>query len=163
MLPTLRSARPAPDLKALATLTIQYMQLGLQIVSSFDNHEGFSGVILGEPNGAWHLEFTCIVGHQSKSTDTSDRDDSEPSTRPPTEDNLLVLYLDDDSWTRMVADLRSRISPAATSLPDWLRVHIMNTPWREVEALNPWWNIHGATFQDCDGWHVVLNRGVWLK
>lgn len=32
---------------------------------------------------------------------------------------------------------------------------------RRVVAHNPWWERAGATFEDPDGWRVVLQQGTW--
>jgi hypothetical protein len=51
--------------------------VGLEILGSFQNHEGYDGVFLGHPDENWHLEFT--VSWQ------------QPLHRPD-EDDLLVFY-----------------------------------------------------------------------
>jgi catechol 2,3-dioxygenase-like lactoylglutathione lyase family enzyme len=52
--------------------------LGLPELFRFDDHDGYSGVMLGLPGNQYHLEFT----HHS---------DGSPGAAP-TQDNLLVLY-----------------------------------------------------------------------
>ena len=55
--------------------------IGLQEIGSFEGHAGYSGVMLGLPGRAAHLEFT---------------EHTEGSPCPaPTRDNLLVLYIPD--------------------------------------------------------------------
>ncbi|MCJ8211622.1 VOC family protein [Mucilaginibacter sp. RS28] len=54
--------------------------LGLQVLGSFNDHDGYDGVFLGLPGLGWHLEFT-----QS----------SEEPVHQPDEDDLLVFYLSD--------------------------------------------------------------------
>jgi catechol 2,3-dioxygenase-like lactoylglutathione lyase family enzyme len=53
--------------------------LGLVELSRFEDHAGYSGVMLGLPGSAYHLEFTSHV-------------DGSPCPAP-TKDNLLVLYI----------------------------------------------------------------------
>ncbi|WP_090240175.1 VOC family protein [Lentibacillus halodurans] len=53
--------------------------LGLQRLTDFTNPDGYTGVILGMPNAAYHLEFTK---HANGSPCPA-----------PTEDNLLVFYI----------------------------------------------------------------------
>lgn len=53
--------------------------LGLEIVGSFANHEGYDGVMFGLPSVNYHLEFT-----QHKNA---------TPILPPSEDNLLVFYI----------------------------------------------------------------------
>lgn len=53
--------------------------LGLTVLGSFEDHEGFDGVMLGVPGADYHLEFTSKRGHTAG--------------RAPTLDNLLVFYI----------------------------------------------------------------------
>jgi catechol 2,3-dioxygenase-like lactoylglutathione lyase family enzyme len=63
--------------------------------------------------------------------------------RAPSEDNLLVFYVpDDDRWTRAVARLES----------------LGHTP---VKAFNQYWDKKGKTFEDPDGYRVVLQHARW--
>ncbi len=55
--------------------------LGLEQLGSFEGHAGYSGVMLGLPGRAYHLEFT-------------QHEEGSPCPAP-TGDNLLVLYLPD--------------------------------------------------------------------
>jgi len=54
--PHLRVARPTDDLEAV----IQFYRhgLGFTILSEFADHDGFDGVMLGQPGAAYHYEFT---------------------------------------------------------------------------------------------------------
>ena len=68
--------------------------LGLTKLGSFEDHEGFDGVMLGAPGAPYHLEFTQKRGHKAG--------------RAPTKENLLVFYLpDEQQWhaavVRMIA------------------------------------------------------------
>ena len=61
----------------------------------------------------------------------------------PTEDNLLVLYLPDDAeWRGAI----SRIEAAGHS---------------PVASFNPYWDARGLTFEDPDGYRVVLQNAAW--
>lgn len=63
--------------------------------------------------------------------------------RAPTEDNLLVFYVPDaGEWE---AD-RARMRAAG---------------FREVRSYNPYWDRNGATFEDLDGYRVVLQKAEW--
>jgi hypothetical protein len=63
--------------------------------------------------------------------------------RAPTRDHLLVLYLPDaDAWTRAVARMqRAGFDPVA--------------------SYNPYWDRLGKTFEDPDGYRVVLQQAAW--
>lgn len=63
--------------------------------------------------------------------------------RAPTEENLLVFYLPDvDAWTKAVARLEARGHTA-------------------VRSFNPYWDRKGRTYEDPDGYRVVLQNGAW--
>jgi catechol 2,3-dioxygenase-like lactoylglutathione lyase family enzyme len=105
--------------------------LGLRELGRFFDHNGYDGVMLGEPGGPYHLEFTHCRGHQVG--------------RAPTEDNLLVFYLPDhESWS------------AATQ-------RIEAGGGRPVTSRNPYWDRSGRTYEDPDGYRVVLQHGDWNK
>jgi hypothetical protein len=72
---TLRVARPTDRLVEV----VRFYQdgLGLERLDSFEDHEGFDGVMLGLPGAPYHLEFTRQHGHRAG--------------RAPSADNLLVL------------------------------------------------------------------------
>jgi len=94
--------------------------VGLELLGSFEDHAGYDGVFLGLP-GERNLELTR---HASGSPGDA-----------PSRDNLLVLYVTDDTIERRLR--------AAGHGP--------------VEPENPYWGSHGAlTFEDPDGWRVVL-------
>ena len=51
----LRVARPTDDLEAVVRF---YRDgLGLDVLSEFNDHEGFDGVMLGRKGAGYHLEF----------------------------------------------------------------------------------------------------------
>jgi catechol 2,3-dioxygenase-like lactoylglutathione lyase family enzyme len=63
--------------------------------------------------------------------------------RAPTEDNLLVFYLPDaDACAQAIARLR-----AAGHAP--------------VASFNPYWDVRGTTFEDPDGYRIVLQNAFW--
>ena len=65
--------------------------LGLTKLGSFEDHEGFDGVMLGAPGAPYHLEFTQKRGHKAG--------------RAPTKENLLVFYLPDEQQWQAAVDL----------------------------------------------------------
>jgi catechol 2,3-dioxygenase-like lactoylglutathione lyase family enzyme len=63
--------------------------------------------------------------------------------RAPTEDNLLVFYLPDaEEWKQAVARLE-------------------NAGYTAVPAFNPYWDRLGKTFEDPDGYRIVLQNASW--
>ncbi len=127
MVPHLRVARPTDYLDTLATL---YRDgLGLEWLGSFQDHDGFDGVMLGHPGAGWHLEFTSRGG--------------EEAGRAPTDENILVLYYaDPDEWQAAC----DRAEAAG---------------FDAVVSHNPYWDVHGRTFEDPDGYRVVLQNSEW--
>ena len=66
-----------------------------------------------------------------------------PAGAAPTKDNLLVFYLPDDgAWRTAVARMR-------------------NAGYTPVPSFNPYWDRDGVTFEDPDGYRVVLQREAW--
>jgi catechol 2,3-dioxygenase-like lactoylglutathione lyase family enzyme len=124
---TLRVARPTND---LATVVKFYTEaLGFEILASFENHDGFDGVIVGRPGCDWHIEFT----HQHGVT----------VDRAPTCDHLLVLYLPDrEDWSTAV--VKARAYGSVPCISD-----------------NPYWDRQGVTFEDPDGYRIVLHNAAW--
>lgn len=73
----MRIARPVQNLEK--SLQMYCLGLGLKKMGDFVDHDGFSGVILGDQGLAWHLEFTQCLKH--------------PILPQATLDDLLVLYI----------------------------------------------------------------------
>jgi catechol 2,3-dioxygenase-like lactoylglutathione lyase family enzyme len=63
----------------------------------------------------------------------------------PTQDNLLVFYLPDVAeWTAAVQRMR-------------------DAGFAPVTAFNPYWDRNGVTFEDPDGYRVVLQNAEWSR
>jgi catechol 2,3-dioxygenase-like lactoylglutathione lyase family enzyme len=124
---TFRVARPTDHLEDVVRF---YREgLGLSVIGSFEDHDGFDGIMLGVPGERYHLEFTRKRGH--------------PAGRAPSADNLLVFYLTDaEEWRASVARLRG-------------------AGYEPVASFNPYWDRNGCTFEDPDGYRVVLQNAVW--
>jgi catechol 2,3-dioxygenase-like lactoylglutathione lyase family enzyme len=124
---TLRVARPTDHLEEVVRFYTD--GLGLFRLGSFEDHDGFDGVMLGVPGAAYHLEFTRKRGHASGPA--------------PTQDNLLVFYLPDrDTWQRAVDRMiAAGYHPVPSFNPYWDRVGrtfedsdgyravLQNAPW----------------------------------
>ena len=123
----LRVARPTNDLASV----IRFYRdgLGLQELFRFDDHDGFDGVMVGQPGGAYHFEFTHAHGHDAG--------------RAPTADNLVVFYMPDrGDWEATVQRMKEH-------------------GYAPVRSFNPYWDSQGVTFEDCDGYRVVLQNADW--
>jgi catechol 2,3-dioxygenase-like lactoylglutathione lyase family enzyme len=122
-----RVARPTDHLEEVVRF---YRDgLGLTVIGSFADHDGFDGVMLGMPGETYHLEFTRLRGHLAG--------------RAPGADNLLVFYLpNEDDWRGAVARMR-------------------DAGYEPVASFNPYWDRNGCTFEDPDGYRVVLQNAAW--
>lgn len=123
----LRFARPTDQLDTIVNM---YKNgLDLEVLGSFEGHQGFDGAMLGNAGMGYHLEFTHQRGHSVG--------------RAPTKDNLLVFYLPDrEEW-----EARCEQMEAAGFKP--------------VPSDNPYWDRLGKTFEDPDGYRVVIQNADW--
>ncbi len=127
--PVLRVARPTDDIARLRPF--YEAGLGFEVLVSFENHNGFDGLVLGHPHWPYHLEFTHHRGHIVG--------------RAPTQDSLLVLYLPDEAEWQAAVDRME----AAGCAP--------------VTSYNDYWDVQGKTFEDPDGYRVVLQQAAWSR
>jgi catechol 2,3-dioxygenase-like lactoylglutathione lyase family enzyme len=85
-----------------------------------------------------------MLGHRGHSYHlefTRKRD--SPAGRAPSQDHLLVFYLPED---RVWADAITRMQTHG---------------YEPVPSFNPYWDRHGRTFEDPDGYRVVLQNAAW--
>jgi catechol 2,3-dioxygenase-like lactoylglutathione lyase family enzyme len=65
--------------------------------------------------------------------------------KAPSQDNLLVFYIPDEGqWSSAI---------------DRMRKH----GYEPVKSYNPWWDDGGRTFEDADGYRIVLHNKRWDK
>ena len=87
--------------------------LGLAVIGGFDDHDGYTGVMLGLPGEHVHLEFT------------EHRHGSPASVAG--EDDLLVLYVDPEGLGRVTARAGlAGVVPVAPANPYWRSVRAVN-------------------------------------
>jgi len=123
----LRIARPVVN---LAETQAMYCEgLGLRVIGSFANHEGFDGVMLGLSGASYHFEFTSCRAH--------------PVAPTPTSEDLVVFYI----------PARAEWECACSKM--------LAAGFRHVASLNPYWELLGRTYQDHDGYRVVLQNAEW--
>lgn len=68
---------------------------------------------------------------------------THPVVPRPTPEDLFVFYVPDDSaWTERCEAMR-------------------RAGFKEVEPFNPYWSQQGCTFEDADGYRVVIQRAAW--
>ena len=64
--------------------------------------------------------------------------------RAPTQDNLLVFYIaDQQEWSRACEQM-------------------LSAGFNSVSSYNPYWDAVGRTFEDVDGYRVVLQNREWI-
>lgn len=103
--------------------------LGLRVVGSFENHEGFDGVMLGTAGANYHFEFTHCRSH--------------PVVPAPTAEDLAVFYIPSSTeWQAACANMSA-------------------AGFKQVASFNPYWTIQGRTYEDQDGYRIVLQNAEW--
>jgi YycE-like protein len=122
--PTVRIARHTG---AFAEIVAFYRDgVRLPVLGSFDDHDGYAGIIFGLPGSDHQLEFTSTPG-------------ATAARSAPSDDDLVVLYFD----TREAADeVAARLAPMAE------RAAPANPYWQT--------RVESVSFLDPDGWRVVL-------
>jgi hypothetical protein len=65
--------------------------------------------------------------------------------KAPTRDHLLVFYIPDKN--------------------DWEAgcEQVISAGFREAQSYNPYWDLQGRTFEDIDGYRVVLQNAAWTS
>lgn len=127
MSPHLRIARPVSDLARIAAMYCR--GLGFRVVGSFENHDGFDGVMLGVEGSSYHFEFTHCRTH--------------PVAPAPTPEDLVIFYIPVTAEWRAACD------------------SMLNAGFRPVAPFNPYWEVRGRTYEDPDGYRIVLQQAEW--
>ena len=124
----LRIARPSRDLSAAERFWVD--GLGLDVLLRLDESAegGHALLMLGWPGATWHLE---LVGDPGAETPPA-----------PTEEDLLVLYLD---------------GPVAEDIV----MRLIDAGGTRVAARNEYWDEWGVTIADPDGYRLVLSSRSW--
>lgn len=127
--------RIARPVTQLARSVAMYRQgLGLQEIGAFADHAGFDGVMLGfAGDDDAGFHFEFTVCR------------AHPLPPSPTAEDLLVFYEPDpQAWESRCRDMRA-------------------AGFAEVEPFNPYWATNGRTFEDPDGYRVVIQRARWVS
>ena len=108
--------------------------LGLRVLGSFEDHDGFDGVMLGVPGASFHFEFTHCRGQLVVPT--------------PTPEDLVVFYVPVSSeWSSLCARmLAAGFKEVPSFNPYWdvrgrtyedgdgHRIVLQNAAWTSVEV-----------------------------
>jgi catechol 2,3-dioxygenase-like lactoylglutathione lyase family enzyme len=123
-----RIARPSRDLRRTERFWVD--GLGLDVLYRADSSAegGHALLMAGWPGAAWHLEFV------------DDREGETPAA--PTEEDLLVLYLD------------GGVEEGAIN-------RLVDAGGTRVVSRNPYWDHGGVTIADPDGYRLVLTSRSW--
>ncbi|HSP15211.1 MAG TPA: VOC family protein [Thermoanaerobaculia bacterium] len=125
----LRIARPVSDIERSRDMYCR--GLGLRVLGSFENHDGFDGVMIGVDGANYHFEFTYSRGH--------------PVRPAPTVEDLAVFYIP------LAAEWQAACA------------RMLAAGFRQVTAFNPYWEARGRTFEDRDGYRIVLEQAEWIN
>lgn len=118
-----RIARPSTDLAAIERFYVEGLGLSVLYRKADEEHHL---LMLGRPDADWHLELV-----------------HDPEVRPqPTEEDLLVIYLD-------------------APVPDDLVARLVAAGGTVVAARNPYWETWGVTIADPDSYRLVLCSRSW--
>ncbi|MFD6431119.1 VOC family protein [Streptomyces venezuelae] len=125
----IRIARPSRDLAAAERFWVDGLGLGVLYRAEGGTAPGEHDLLMvGRPDASWHLELV----HEA----------SAPVQPRPTEEDLLVVYLDDEVPEELVARLEEHGG-------------------KRVQSPNPYWNEWGVTVEDPDGYRLVLSTRAW--
>ena len=103
--------------------------LDLRVIGSFENHEGFDGVMLGMAGASYHFELTHCRAH--------------PVVPAATAEDLAIFYI----------PVRSEWRGACAKM--------LAAGFKQVASFNPYWDRGGRTFEDPDGYRIVLQNAEW--
>ncbi|SDK20853.1 VOC family protein [Streptomyces indicus] len=125
----IRIARPSRDLAAAERFWREGLGLSVVWRTQGDHAPGEHDLLmLGWPEADWHLELV----HEA----------ARPVEPRPTEEDLLVVYLDGPVPEDLVAALERHGG-------------------KRVLSPNPYWNEWGVTIEDPDGYRLVLCTRAW--
>jgi catechol 2,3-dioxygenase-like lactoylglutathione lyase family enzyme len=124
---SIRIARPTDKLER--ALHFYCNGLGFEILDSYENQNGFNGLIVGHKDFSYHLEFTHRSGAHQLPT--------------PSKENILVFFIQDkNAWKEAVE-------------------RMLIVGYQPVDSLNAYWDENGKTFEDDNGYRIVLQNGAW--
>ncbi|MFD8160552.1 VOC family protein [Streptomyces malaysiensis] len=125
----IRIARPSRDLAAAERFWCAGLGLSVVYRAEGGDRPGEHDLLMvGWPDASWHLELV----HEA----------AQPVEPRPTEEDLLVIYLDE-------------------AVPEELVTRLTQHGGTRVTAPNPYWNEWGVTIEDPDGYRLVLCRRGW--
>ncbi len=68
---------------------------------------------------------------------------SHPVVPAPTAEDLVVFHISSPTeWREICANM-------------------LSAGFKQVTSFNPYWDVEGRTFEDCDGYRVVLQNAEW--
>ncbi|AUA13764.1 VOC family protein [Streptomyces samsunensis] len=125
----IRIARPSRDLAAAERFWCAGLGLSVVYRAEGGDRPGEHDLLMvGWPDASWHLELV----HEA----------AQPVEPRPTEEDLLVIYLDE-------------------AVPGELVTRLTQHGGTRVASPNPYWNEWGVTIEDPDGYRLVLCRRGW--
>ncbi|CAK7266675.1 hypothetical protein SEPCBS119000_002150 [Sporothrix epigloea] len=132
----IRIARPTNNIDGLLPFYVD--GLGMSVIFRFGAHEGFDGAMVGwkAADSAGRSLSASGVAYHLEFTSKEGHD----AGRAPSQDNLLVFYEPDEE------------------AHDAAIQRMIKAGFAPVQAFNPYWDRNGKTFEDPDGYRVVLAK-----
>ena len=125
----IRIVRPTNELERISRM---YKEgLGFEILSKFKDHDGFDGIILGNMNSTYHLEFTQNKAFKVMGAST--------------EENMIVFYIENQIDYANICSNMER------------------SGFKKVDSVNPYWDLSGSSYEDPEGYRIVIQNGKWEK
>ena len=87
-----------------------------------------------------------IIGNESQSYNIEfTKNNFDLNIAKPSKDDLWIFYIDKKKeWKKTCTDM-------------------LNSGFKEVESLNPYWDNNGKTFEDPDGFRIVIQNADWKQ
>jgi catechol 2,3-dioxygenase-like lactoylglutathione lyase family enzyme len=105
--------------------------------------DGLGLFVLGEFTAHQGFDGLILGGRGAPYHLEFTREHGVVAPRAPSKEMLLVFYLPDQHEFELAIE-RMRLAGAS-----------------QVEPVNPYWKVHGVTFEDPDGYRVVLQHAAW--
>lgn len=122
-----RFARPTDRMAEIERFYVQ--GLGMAVLGSFLDHDGYDGLMVGFPGAAWHLEFT----HHLRGS---------PGPAPSRENLLVCYYPGQEAAEAAAARLKGLGWPAVAPENPYWRGKALVVPdpdgWEVVLFFRPW-------------------------
>jgi prolyl oligopeptidase len=116
----------------LSAVSAMYQKaLGFEVLTQYEDEDGFDSIVLGHRNHNYHIEFTNRPTEKPKAFEIAD--------------TYMVFYL-----------------PCSRDW-EWACRAMIESGFTYVDARNPYWKRVGKTYQDIEGYRVVIQNRDWSE